>query len=231
MRNLIGGLNTWAIAFLGLAFWLGHLRHPFHIHWAIFAAVFATFSQAVIFALFMGSAKLIKKHIGRFNLPESFLRRLNRLYFRLFPWAMIGSATFPLVGILGGAAQFGTIPLAVHFWAASLGTMVLLIALPFELRVLHANHRLIRDVEAALPDLREIPMVEIEPAPGYQDDRQIDLNRRKIAAACSIFGWAAFVPPASYAFIRWEMPDGWLWLFLFAGIGLVGCGRWLRRRS
>jgi len=152
MHRVIAGFNVWALLFLLVTLGLGFTRSVWHVPLAVFATLFALFAQCAIFALFMGASKLIKEHVELFDLPRSFIERINKLMIPLFRWATGGSMVLVLAAILGGLDASGDASRSIHVGAGLLATVVLAVAVRFELPHLRGMHDLLREMEDALPE-------------------------------------------------------------------------------
>ena len=196
---------------------LGWTGSPWHLRIAIFAAVFACLVQSGVVALFLGAAKLIKEHVGRFSMPLSFIDRLNEVYHRLIPMAAFGVSITAAASILGGAAHLGSAPMWLHIALATTAWLYLLAIIPFEYR-LHARvHRLVTDVERCLPPPGQTDLVT--PLPGYRPD-QVVLDRTGRARALLYVGLTIPLPYLGYTFISGHEVS---WLILPTIVLTTGC--------
>jgi len=151
MNRLFLGLNLWGILFLVSAGGLGWVGSPWHLRVGIFAAFFACLVQCGIIALFLGAAKLIKEHVGRFDMPLTLIDRLNLVYHRLFPMAAIGAVAVAVAAVVGGLADLGRAPGWLHLGLAVGAAVYLVVVMPLEYRLHTRLHGVILDVERHLP--------------------------------------------------------------------------------
>lgn len=228
MYLLILGCNVWNVALLGAALWLGVTGSPRHVSVSLFAAVFAALVHGGGVALFLGGGKLVKEHIGRFNLPRSVLDRLNEVYGAFVPKAILGAASMPAVGVLGGLAGNGFLPLWVHGTLAAAAYAYNLWLVPHEYRWLRRFHGVVREVDALLPPTAELAAVA--PHPGYRPD-EVVLDARGRARALLYIGLTVPVPYLGYRFIV-GLPVGWLLLPTIAGtVVCLGSSIYYARRA
>jgi len=151
MNRLFLGLNLWGVVFLAAAGATGWSGSSWHLRVGIFAAVFLCLVQCGIIALFLGAAKLIKEHVGRFGMPSSLIDRLNEVYHRLFPMAAAGAVAIAATAIIGGMADLGRVPGWLHLGLAATTSVWLLAVIPMEYRLQTKLHGVILDVERYLP--------------------------------------------------------------------------------
>jgi hypothetical protein len=198
MHFVLIGINLWAALFLLLALWLGWRLDPLHLRFGVFAASFATLAQCLMLALFMGTAKLVKKHVGLYLLPAALIDRLNRNFFRLLPLTLLGASWFIAAGVIGAMQGSGWIEARIHGPLALAGTIVFAALLPFELRVLRAQHRLLAEMEALLPPR---PAGAAPSYPGVDPERP-HLTWGKVRAVLWIVGLMGWLPLLSVSFMR-----------------------------
>ena len=198
MHRLFLGCNLWCALFMTGAVLLGASGNAWHQRLAIFAAVFACLVQSAVVALFLGAAKLIKEHVGRFSMPLSFIDRLNEVYHRLIPLAAFGVTLTAAASILGGAADLGRAPMWLHVMLAVTAWLYLLAVIPIEYRLHEKVHRLVTDVERSLPAPGRAD--EVMPLPGFRPD-QVVLDRMGRARALLYVGLTIPLPYFGYTFI------------------------------
>ena len=217
MHRLFLGCNLWSALFMTGAALLGSFGSVWHQRLAIFAALFACLVQSAVVALFLGAARLIKEHVGSFNMPLSFIDRLNEVYHRLIPMAAFGVTITAAASILGGATNVGGAPRWLHVTLAIAAWLYLLAIIPFEYR-LHARvHRLVTDVERCLPPPGQSDLVT--PLPGFRPD-EVVLDRMGRARALLYVGLTIPLPYLGYTFISGHDVS---WLMLPTIILTTGC--------
>ena len=217
MHRLFLGCNLWCALFMTGAALLGAADSPWHARMALFAAVFACLVQSAVVALFLGAAKLIKEHVGRFSMPLSFIDRLNEIYHRLIPMAALGVTMTAAAAILGGAAHSsGALPW-LHVTVATGAWLYLLAIIPFEYRLHVKVHRLVTDVERCLPPPELAG--ETAPLPGYRPD-QVVMDRTGRARALLYLGLTIPMPYLGYTFISGHDVS---WLMVPSIVLACGC--------
>ena len=150
MHRLFLGLNVWNVLLLCAALVLGWVRSPHHVRFGILAAVFCCLVQSGMVALFIGAAKLIKEHVGHFNMPLTLIDRLNAVYHKLLFTGATATTLMAAAAILGGVADTGQVPMPVHLAAAVLAFGFVLGTAPWEHRLLTRLHGYLRHLQ---PDL------------------------------------------------------------------------------
>lgn len=217
MHRLFLGCNLWCALFMTGAALLGTAGSVWHQRLAIFAAVFACLVQSAVVALFLGAAKLIKEHVGRFAMPLAFIDRLNEVYHRLIPMAAFGVTITAAAAIVGGAAHLGRAPMWLHVSLAVAAWLYLLAIIPWQYR-LHAKvHRLVTDVERALPGPGQAE--QVAPLPGFRPD-QVVLDRAGRARALLYVGLTVPLPYLGYTYISGRDLS---WLMVPTIIATAGC--------
>jgi len=203
---LILGCNLWNILLLGISAWLGFTGSRHHITISLFAAVFSALVHGGGVALFLGGGKLVKEHVGRFDMPLAIIDRLNLIYKAFVPKAILGAAAMPVAGVIGGLAGTGVLPAWTHWSLALAGIGYNLWLVPHEYRCLRRFHGIVRDVDAHLPPQDE--MAAAIPHPGYKPD-EVVLDTRGRARALLYIGLTIPVPYLGYRFIA-GFPVDWL---------------------
>ena len=198
MHRLFLGLNVWNVLLLCAALVLGWAGSPHHVRFGILAAVFCCLVQSGMVALFIGAAKLIKEHVGRFNMPLTLIDRLNAVYHKLLFMGATATTLMAAAAILGGVADTGQVPMAVHTTAAVLAFGFVLGTAPWEHRLLTRLHGIVTDVERLLPAPAEAGAAA--PHPGYRPD-QVVLDARGRAKALCYLGLTLPLPYLGYTFI------------------------------
>ena len=200
MYLLILGCNVWSILLLTASLWLGFAgTSRIHILVSLFAALFSALVHGGGVALFLGAGKLIKEHIGRFNMPGEILDELNVVYRQFIPKAILGAWTMPLVGVIGGLAGQGWVPRWLHWGLGIAGYGYLLWLVPHEYRWLKRFHRIVRTVSARVPD--EDKLEATEPHPAHEPDQPSPMDARARARALLYVGLTVPVPYLGYRFI------------------------------
>lgn len=195
MHRLFLGCNIWGAAFLVAAAVTGWAGWGHHIRLGVLATVLACLIQSGVIALFLGAAKLIKEHVGRFGMPLSFIDRLNASYHRLVPMATLSVATTAGAAIAGGLVDVGRAPGWLHHLLSAGATILYIAIIPFEYRHHWSIHGIVTDVEKLLPIA-----IESEAHPGYKPD-QVILDRIGRARALLYIGLTIPMPYLGYTFI------------------------------
>ncbi len=102
MRRLFSVLNAFNLLFLVTAATFGYLRHPRHMLIGLLADLSAVFALCLSLALFVGAAKLVKEHVGRYDLDLELIERLNRIFHPFFVTVLICVGLLVVVGVFGG---------------------------------------------------------------------------------------------------------------------------------
>lgn len=198
MHRLFLGCNLWNALFLGAALVTGWTGSRWHVRIAIFAAIFSCLVQSGVVALFLGAAKLIKEHVGRFNMPLALIERLNEVYHRLVPAASIGAVLIGAAAVLGGMAHVDRAPARLHLLVAVAAYLYLLAIIPLELRLQRRLHGIVTEVERLVPPPGKI--AGSPPLPGYRPDRMV-LDGAGRAKALLYIGLTIPLPYLGYTFI------------------------------
>jgi len=196
VHRLFLGLNLWGGGFLVAAALAGWSGWPHHVRLGVFTTVFACLVQSGVVALFLGAAKLIKEHVGRFGMPLSFIDRLNVSYHRLVPMASISVVLTAAQAIAGGLADVGRAPGWLHHLLAIAATVFYIAIIPFQYRHHRSIHGIVTDVEKRLPATDAAATAH----PGYKPD-QVVLDRIGRARALLYIGLTIPMPYLGYTFI------------------------------
>jgi len=200
------GLNLWNVLLLTASLVLGFTGSPWHVRVALLAAVVAALVHGGSVALLLGGSKLVKEHVGRFNLPLRILDRLNEVYKAFVPKAILGAATMPVVGVIGGLVGTGVLPRGAH-WGLGLAAYAYnLWLVPHEYRTLERFHRIVLEVSRHLPS--QEAMESAVPHPGYIPD-QVVLDLRGKAKALLFIGLTLPLAYLGYRYIS-GFAIGWL---------------------
>jgi len=198
MHRLFLGCNLWSALFLTASAWSSVSGSAWHTRISIFAAVFACLVQSGVIALFLGAAKLTKEHVGRFDMPQELIARVNAIYHRLFPMAAASVAITAAAAILGGSAHLGSVPMWLHVAPAVIAYAYLLAVIPLEYRLQSRMHGIILDVEKLLPAPEAIASAPARP--GYQPDKVV-FDRTGRAKALLYLGLTLPMPYLGYTYI------------------------------
>jgi len=224
VRRLFSCLNAFSLALLVVAAMFGYFRQPQHMVIGLFADLGAVFALCLSLALFIGAAKLVKEHVGRYNLDLELVERLNRIYHPFLATVLVCTGLLVVVGVLGGALlvypRLGT----VHGVLAVLGILAYGIG---ALRISRFQARLsdiVSEVEDRVPE-SESPGVPAtaEAREGFVPDvvdwtRNSTRGRAWMAAGATILVAALHVELVVTAL-------GWLWAVVgVLGATLLGVG-------
>lgn len=217
MYRLIFGCNLWNILLLSTSVVLGFTGSRWHVMLALFATLFSALVHGGGAALFMGGSKLIKEHVGRFNMPLSIMDRLNVAYDAYMPKTLLAGASMPTVAVLGGLVGIGRFPGWAH-GGLSLATLLFQIwMVPHQYRWLKRFHEVVKEVEAALPPSEKLQ--ETEPHPDYKADVVV-LDARGKARALLFIGLS--IP---FTFVGYFFVSGFRlgWMTIPVVVTTVGC--------
>jgi hypothetical protein len=217
MYRLILGCNIWNILLLSVSAALGLTGSRWHVLASLFAAIFSAMVHGGGAALFMGGSKLIKEHVGRFNMPLSILDRLNVIYHAFMVKTILAGASMPTVGVLGGLVGIGLFPGWVHGGLALLALLYQIWMVPNQYRWLKRFHGVVQEVEANLPSSEKLEGTE--PHPDYEPDLVV-LDARGKARALLFIGLS--VP---FAFIGYFFVSGFSlgWMSIPVAVATVAC--------
>jgi len=180
---------------------MGWQGHPAHIRFGVFAACFATLAQSLIFALFMGTAKLIQKHVALYQLTHDLIDEVNAILRRLFPPAYVGAIWFVVTGVVGALQGSGWIDARIHGPLAAIGVVLFLVLVPLEYRQLRRNHELLQRMEGLIPKAAG-PQLAPGQFPGHYPEGKVEITRDKVRALAWILGLMGWLPLLSVSFVR-----------------------------
>jgi hypothetical protein len=200
------GLNLWNVLLLTASLILGFTGSRWHVLVALFAAVISALVHGGSVALLLGGSKLVKEHVGRFNLPLSLVDRLNEVYKAFVPKAILGAAAMPVVGVIGGLVGTGVLPRSLHWGLGLAAYAYTLWLVPHEYRWLKRFHGIVLEVSRRLPPAEA--MESTVPHPGYTPD-QVVLDLRGKAKALLFIGLTLPLAYLGYRFIS-GFAIGWL---------------------
>ena len=103
MQRIFSYLNGFNFVFLLTAITLGYLRHPKHMLVGLLADLSAIFAFCLALAIFVGLAKYIKEHVGRYDLDLAVIDRLNGIFHPFLMTVLTCAGLLVVLGILGGA--------------------------------------------------------------------------------------------------------------------------------
>ncbi|TDI14132.1 MAG: hypothetical protein E2P04_01435 [Acidobacteria bacterium] len=217
MYRLILGCNIWNILLLSISAVLGLTGSRWHVTASLFATIFSAMVHGGGAALFMGGSKLIKEHVGRFNMPLAIIDRLNVVYHAYMPRTIAAGASMPTVGVLGGLVGIGMLPGWTHGGLSLAALLYQIWMVPYQYRWLKRFHDVVKEVEANLPPSGE--MEATEPHPDYQPDVVV-LDARGKARALVFIGLS--VP---FAFVGYFFISGFRlgWMTIPVAVGTVAC--------
>jgi len=217
MYRLILGCNIWNILLLSISAVLGLTGSRWHVTASLFATIFSAMVHGGGAALFMGGSKLIKEHVGRFNMPLAIIDRLNVVYHAYMPRTIAAGASMPTVGVLGGLVGIGMLPGWTHGGLSLAALLYQIWMVPYQYRWLKRFHDVVKEVEANLPPSGE--MEATEPHPDYQPDVVV-LDARGKARALVFIGLS--VP---FAFVGYFFVSGFRlgWMTIPVAVGTVAC--------
>lgn len=223
--GIVDGLFLAAVAVLGYLR-PASLDPQVHVAAGLLAGVFTVFTHSLVFIYFMGSGKSLREAVLRHGLGESPLEPLPRIRGRAFPWAWAVCLLATAAAILGGGVWGGLLAAWVHGAAALLTVLGAWVALPFELRSIAENGRILAAIQAAISSRPpETPEREVEEHVGL-----VPLGKGLLLTGASVWG--------VYAYMRWIMKEevrAFPWFVLLsllgAGLGLILIRRESARRA
>ncbi len=224
MHRIFLTINICNALFLCAALVLGYLRHPQHMLVALFANVSAIFAFSLAMALFMGVAKLIKEHVGRYDLDSEIIARLNAIYHPLLTLVLIATSVLVAVGLLGALLGAGWVPVWLH-GVTGLGALLMQVYGTARVYKLQTGlHHLVDEVARLVP-ATQVPgsPAEGNAKPGFVAD-ELDWQRRGTRGR-AFLGIGVSVPLiAAYVHIV-LFPLGYLWIPVGLAAGLlIGVG-------
>lgn len=217
MYRLILGCNIWNVLLLLVSAWLGFSGFRWHVLVSLFAAIFSALVHGGSVALFMGGGKLVKEHVGRFNMPLSILERLNVIYKAHIPKAILAGASMPFVGVIGGLTGIGKLPGWLHGGLALVALAYQIWLVPYQYRWLKRFHEIVLEVERCLPATEALD--ETVPHPDYIPD-EVVLDARGRARALLFIGLSLPFVFIGYAYIAGFDVQ---WLSIPTMLGTFGC--------
>ncbi len=122
----------------------------------VLAALVGILVQCIAVTYFIGTARWCREVVEAYGFDEDFVRRSADLKRREFPWSLIGIVTLLTIVTFGAAADPATLRATTgdwvvpHFWAAMLGTAVVLTCLVQQASKIAENNGLVREVTAAV---------------------------------------------------------------------------------
>ncbi len=186
------------------------------------ASVLLLVVQCAVFVYFLGTGKAVKVAVEQRGLDPELARRTRRLKGKTFPFA-----TFSALAVVLGAVLSGSAEPATHATAMGVAVALTLVAVPFEIRSIQENSKLMDRTGDALE--RAESAIEAEGGTLQDPDAApiaFVLGRGLLVVAGS--AWLVF---AYRALVMRAQPDPWPWYVLLslgcalAGLPLVLAGR------
>lgn len=103
----------------------------------LFASILMLVAQSAVFVYFLGTGKAIKTAVEKRGLDPELAARTRRLKGKTFPFATFSSLAVVAAAVLGGAASPST-----HATWMGIALALNLIAMPFEVRSIRENSKL-----------------------------------------------------------------------------------------
>ncbi len=154
MRLFYTGLAFWCAAALLAAAAIGIGARRFeatstqvHILVGLFASIFACLTHSVVFAHLIGSGITVKDAVSSHGLDPQIVRRTKKFKGRSFPFALFAALAAVAAALAGGAAYRAPDPGVTHAIVAAVAIVLSLVAFPIEVKVLHENTKLLREVD------------------------------------------------------------------------------------
>lgn len=145
-------------------------RTAWHRLVGILAALVGILVQCVAVTYFIGTARWCKEVVEAYGFEQDFIARSAKLKRRAFPWSLLGILTLLGIVSLGAAADPATLRsttadwVVPHFWAAMLGTAVVVYCLIQQAGKIHQNNGLVREITTAVADERARRGLDTTPA-------------------------------------------------------------------
>ncbi len=216
MRRLFAAANTVALVGLVATAILGGLHGRQHVALGLCTVVLAFFSHCLAMASFMGIAKLLREHVGRFDLDLRFIDRLNEIFHPQLAAVLLASCSLLAAAILGAVG----VPAWLH---AALGFTATIIHVAAAVRIHRLQgslSRLIDDVAALVP-ATQIPgrPAAGKAIPGFTPD-VVDWTRPDTRARFLLAVGVSLPLAAAWYELVGTRTLGCLWI----PVALVACG-------
>ena len=230
MQRTFSYLNGFNFVFLLTAIALGYLGHPKHVLVGLLADLSAIFAFCLALAIFVGLAKYIKEHVGRYELDVVVIDRLNGIFHPFLATVLGCCGLLVVLGILGGT-------LFEHRHLARIHGILAIISVggygvgAFRIHRFHAElSRLLAEIADDVPETHT-PGVPAEgrAKEGFVPD-VIDWNRRSTRGRA----WLASGVTLLVVMLHIEIAIkslGWFWLPIalvsatLTGIGIMTLGK------
>ncbi len=217
-------LNLFNLVFVLTAVVLGYMHHPQHMLVGLLADLSAIFAFSLAMALFMGVAKLVKQHVGRYDLDTSVIERLNSVYHPLLAAVLIVTSGLVVVGLLGAVLATGWVTPSIH-GAVAVAAVCLQIWGTHRVYGLQSRlHVLVDEVSQQVP-VSPVPGSPAagEAKPGFVPD-ELDWQRQGTKGRAFLGAGASLPLVGAYIHIV-MLPLGLVWipLGLFSAL-LIGVG-------
>ena len=230
MQRIFSYLNGFNFVFLLTAITLGYLGHPKHVLVGLFADLSAIFAFCLALAIFVGLAKYIKEHVGRYDLNLAVIDRLNGIFHPFFTTVLGCCGLLVVVGILGGT-------LLEHSYLARIhGILAIISVVGYGVGAFRI-HRFQADLSRLLAEIADdVPETQTPGVPaegrakeGFVPD-VVDWNRRSTRGRA----WLASGVTLLVVMLHIEIAIkslGWLWLpialicAILTGLGIMTLGK------
>ena len=145
-------------------------RTAWHRLIGILAALVGILVQCIAVTYFIGTARWCKEVVEAYGFEQDFVGRSASLKRKAFPWSLLGILTLLGIVSLGAAADPATLRsttadwVVPHFWAAMLGTAVVVYCLIQQADKIHQNNGLVREITDAVTAERQRRGLDTAPA-------------------------------------------------------------------
>ncbi len=212
-------LNAVGFVLLMVAMSFGYVHHEHHVLIGMIANLSAIFTLCLPLAAFVGVSKLVKEHVGRYDLDEGIIDEVNAVFRPFFGTVLASAGIFVIAAILGASL------LAVHSLAVVHGIVAILGCFGFiwaNWRIwgfLGAISSIVERVEDLIPDpdsgdtvapTSGESLAPPTPKEGFVSD-SVDWSRNSTRGRARIAGGATILLASGHIHIAMT-PLGWAWI-------------------
>lgn len=145
-------------------------RTAWHRLLGILAALVGVLVQCIAVTYFIGTARWCKEVVEAYSFDPEYVRRSAKIKSRCFPWSLLGIITIVVIVTFGAAADPATLRsttarwVVPHFWAAMLGTGLVVYCLYQQAVRIQTNNGLVNEITEAVRVEREKRGLDNAPA-------------------------------------------------------------------
>lgn len=190
----------------------------------LYSAVLFLVAQCSVFVYFLGTGKAIKTAVEKRGLDPDFAARTRKLKGRAFPFA-----TFAALAVVAGAVYGGTDRHETHGIVILSAIGLNLLAMPFEIRAMMLNSRLMDETSDDLERAEE----KIVQSGGSLADEDAAPPAFLLGRTLVVIAGSAWLVFAYRVLIMKSGTDSWPWYAIVsaAGIALGSPMLWLGRKK